>query len=853
MRKVRTTTRRARLVDGLARWWITIGGLITVISVLGVFAFLLYVAFPLLLPARWESDRPMPLAEPAAVAALAADEHRDMMAQATAGGVIHVLDIATGRAVAKVEPFAGQAVTALQWDPAAGMALAAFSNGAAALAAIRFDARWEDAATAPAAVRDLPVGGVATTDGAAWRRVEPNRFRVVRLQAEVVADLDAVRRSPVLRADFIAGPEGEVNVLLHADGAMEAVRTTRKKNLLTGQVSTRATVVPIAWRARPEAGSPMFLGLSGIGDAVYLVWRDGVAQRYDIRGVGGARLTEERQLVEPPATVTAVGFLLGRTTLLVGDSFGRVRPWFVARLERRESGDAPFQLVNPREFAGPSSPVTALAASPRSRMFAAGFANGDLRVWHATSGKRLDVGRPAGDGPVRALAFCPKEDGLLAVAGSTAVVRGFLPRHPEVTLRSLFRRVWYEGAPGPAHVWQSSSGTDDFEPKYGMMPLVFGTIKATLVAMALAVPLALLAALYTSQFMKPRWKSVVKPTLEMMAALPSVVLGFLAALVLAPWVSAALPATLAALATVPLCAIGLSYLWQMLPVAWMLRLSSLRLLAVAAAIAGGLAVSPAAGRAMERAWFAGDLMRWLDGQIGGPFGGWFMILFPLALAGAAALFGAAITPRIRRRARNRSDFACAVLDVARFLAQIATAAGLAWTLAALLSAAGADPRGWIVGTYVQRNALVVGFAMGFAIIPLIFTIAEDAFSAVPEHLRSASLSAGATPWQTAVRIVVPAAAGGVFSAVMVGLGRAVGETMIVLMAAGNTPIMDWNIFNGFRTLSANIAVELPEAVRNSTHYRTLFLASLVLFVMTFTVNTAAETVRLRVRRKLKEL
>jgi phosphate transport system permease protein len=88
---------------------------------------------------------------------------------------------------------------------------------------------------------------------------------------------------------------------------------------------------------------------------------------------------------------------------------------------------------------------------------------------------------------------------------------------------------------------------------------------------------------------------------------------------------------------------------------------------------------------------------------------------------------------------------------------------------------------------------------------------------------------------------------------MIGLGRAVGETMIVLMAAGNTPLVDWNVFNGFRTLSANIAVELPEAVRNSTHYRALFLAALVLFTMTFCLNTLAEIVRIRFRKKASEL
>ena len=128
-----------------------------------------------------------------------------------------------------------------------------------------------------------------------------------------------------------------------------------------------------------------------------------------------------------------------------------------------------------------------------------------------------------------------------------------------------------------------------------------------------------------------------------------------------------------------------------------------------------------------------------------------------------------------------------------------------------------DPRGLVLGTYIQRNALIVGFMMGFAIIPLIYTIADDALSSVPTHLRSASLGCGATQWQTTLRIVIPTAMSGLFSAVMIGLGRAVGETMIVLMAAGNTPIIDWNIFNGFQTLSATIATEMPEAPAGSTH------------------------------------
>jgi phosphate transport system permease protein len=164
---------------------------------------------------------------------------------------------------------------------------------------------------------------------------------------------------------------------------------------------------------------------------------------------------------------------------------------------------------------------------------------------------------------------------------------------------------------------------------------------------------------------------------------------------------------------------------------------------------------------------------------------------------------------------------------------------------------------WLLETfgvrYDQKNAIVVGLAMGFAVIPIIFAIAEDAFSNVPRNLVSGSLALGASRWQTVTRVVLPTASPGIFAAVMVGFGRAVGETMIVLMATGNTPIMDISPFNGFRTLSANIAVEIPEAPAGGTLYRTVFLAALLLFMLTFAVNTVAELVRQRLRRKYSSL
>ena len=179
--------------------------------------------------------------------------------------------------------------------------------------------------------------------------------------------------------------------------------------------------------------------------------------------------------------------------------------------------------------------------------------------------------------------------------------------------------------------------------------------------------------------------------------------------------------------------------------------------------------------------------------------------------------------------------------------------GVSWGLAALLNGVGWDLRNSLFSSYQDRNALLVGGALGFCVIPIIYTISDDALQAVPSQLRSASLGCGATPWQTTLRVVVPSAMSGLFSAIMIGLGRAVGETMVVLMAAGNTPVMEWNPFNGFRTLSATLATELPEAAKGSTHYRTLFLAALLLFLFTLIANTVAEFVRIRFRKRASQL
>jgi len=150
------------------------------------------------------------------------------------------------------------------------------------------------------------------------------------------------------------------------------------------------------------------------------------------------------------------------------------------------------------------------------------------------------------------------------------------------------------------------------------------------------------------------------------------------------------------------------------------------------------------------------------------------------------------------------------------------------------------------------SLLSAGLVMGIMIIPYISSLAEDAMRAVPMHLREGSYAMGATRFQSAIRVVIPAAFSGIAASYILGISRAVGETMIVLMATGNTPIMEMNLFNGFRTLSANIAVEMPEAPHGGTLYRLLFMAGLILFVFTSVVNTIAEIVRQRLRARYSQ-
>ena len=416
------------------------------------------------------------------------------------------------------------------------------------------------------------------------------------------------------------------------------------------------------------------------------------------------------------------------------------------------------------------------APSLRNRGFLAQDRTGGLGLYYSTSQRVLWTGDAPFPGPQPC--STPKADGAFLVGPDDSPTWICTTPTRRSACGRCSARSGTRATPSRTYVWQSTGGSDEFESKLSLTPLMIGTLKGTLYSLFLADPagrarrdvhLPVHARAPEAATSSRRWRS--------WPPCPA-------------WCSASWPAS------------GSLRGWsRSCPALLLMLVVCLPLLVI---LAGRL---------------PGSCCPWIPEPLPRRLGD----ADPTSVAGRLGIW------------------VCLRLNASRSSSSCSAAAIQDW----LLDATGLR--------YDQRNAVVVGLAMGFAVIPIIFSIAEDAFSNVPRNLVSGSLALGANRWQTVTRVVLPTASPGIFSAIMIGFGRAVGETMIVLMATGNTPIMDWNPFNGFRTLSANIAVEIPEAPQGGTLYRTLFLAALILFVFTFLINTVAELVRQRLRKRYAEI
>lgn len=733
-------SRKRRIKDKLAKYGVTTGGALVLVALLLIFFYLLYVVKPIFNGATMEPTASFTLPVAGKTAWLGVEEQNEIGYRFSDKGQVNFFAV-QGDGKVKVGQVLGQAqvkgdITAVA-PPAPGQKLIAygFADGKAQVVQPYFKVSY------------------------------PNDVRVIEPSLQSPFGEEPVVVDPQGKAltlmVFEATKDKMATAAVTADGRGVMAVMSGEENFLSGDIEWSAQNYSIP--SLPRHVDQMLL----TPNLRILFVREGNRLSvYDIHNLNDISLRDVMEINAPNANVTLVELLSGASSLLVGNDNGVISQWFeVAR-------DGKRQFTQIRDFKGDGA-VAQLTPEHFRKGFISADKEGTVSFFHATGETKLLSEKVEG-GALSALAISPRHNVLLMQQGDAFKLFAVENEHPEVTWSALWQQVWYEGYPEPQYVWQSTSASNDFEAKLSLVPLVFGTLKASFYAMVFAVPLGVAGAIYTAYFMSAGLRKYVKPTVEIMAALPTVILGFLAGLWLAPIIEGALPGVVLLLILLPMGMLLTALIWNYLPErgkSWLPEgWHAILLIPVLLLIGwGAFAVSPL----IENAFMHGDSRIWLTHEMGIKFD--------------------------------------------------------------------------------QRNSLVVGIAMGFAVIPTIFSIAEDAVFSVPKHLTQGSLALGATPWQTLSRVVILTASPGIFSAVMMGLGRAVGETMIVLMATGNTPIMDFSMFQGLRTLAANIAVEMPESEVGSSHYRVLFLAAFVLFVFTFLFNTLAEFIRQRLREKYSSL
>ena len=733
--------RRIRaLKDHLTRWYVFIGGLAVLGAITLIFFFLGYVVFPLFqgadLNARqaltpvWMQDAGKPLM-------LSVEEQNQVGMRVSDKGLVLFFSAKTGDELSRVSlPLpAGTQVTSIGEDqPGNPVVVLGLSNGQALVFRHSYRVTYPDNKKTITPAIEYPYGETPIT-------LDPQGRA-----------LDHVNLSVNDSTLVLAGSSGaQLNVLSMA----------REENMMTGEVTNSETRIDLPQMTEQVKA----LYVDPRQQWLYVV--NGRAQA-DVFSLRDKSLNGRYKLADDATTeITASTQLVGGISMIFGDSKGGLSQWFMAR---DPDGEQRFKHI--RSFQMGTSPIVEITAEQRRKGFLALDAAGEIGVFHSTAHRTLLVEKIA-EGP-GIMALSPRANRFIVEEGGKLLPLTLKNPHPEVSWSALWSKVWYENYDEPKYVWQSTAANTDFEPKMSLAPLTFGTLKAAFYAMLLAAPLAVAAAIYTAYFMAPSLRRKVKPVIELMEAMPTVILGFFAGLFLAPYVEGHLPGIFSLLMLMPIGILVAGFTWSRLPESIRLRV---------------------------------------------PDGWESMILIPVILfVGWLSLY---MSPYME-----------------------------AWFF-------GGDMRLWIshdLGiTYDQRNALVVGLAMGFAVIPNIYSIAEDAVFSVPRGLTLGSLALGATPWQTMTRVVILTASPGIFSALMIGMGRAVGETMIVLMATGNTPVMEMNLFEGLRTLAANVAVEMPESEVGGSHYRVLFLSALVLLLFTFVMNTLAELIRQRLRKKYSSL
>lgn len=732
------------LKDKIVAQAVVIGGLSIILAIVLIFFYLLYVVFPLLLSSHAESVSSYDAPEPAmgSTVFLSMEEQNEIGVRFTDTGKAIFFAVADGQVNRVVDlpiPEGVQITSYAHGSVDKGIIVYGLSDGRALVVRHEYKLSYPEGKRLITPAISYPLGTEPT--------IIDNSGQALTKITVKVGDTNT---------SFLAKT---------ADSRLLFVTLGKKESMFDDEVSWERTDALLDMMA----GEVDFMLLDKEFRNLYLAGRAGDLAVVDVTDKSEPVIKHKINVMKQGGEITSMEFLNGDISVLIGDSHGELAQWTIVRDKQNH-----YSVQKLRSFKVSDAPIVTINPEQRRKGLLAVDANGEMGIYNTTAERELIKEKVADARPV-AVTLSPRANAFLMQTEDGKIHHWQVENeHPEVSWSSLWQKVWYESYPEPDYIWQSSAASNDFEPKMSLTPLVFGTLKASFYAMIVAIPLALFGAIYTGYFMAPGMRQYVKPGIEIMGALPTVILGFLAGLWLAPFVEMHLTGIFALLMVVPLGVMIFAYFWQHVPKVIRNKIPDgwdAVVLIPVIVFCGWLAfeLSPV----IEELCFGGDLRTWMRNEFG-------------------------------------------------------------------------------IG-YDQRNTLVVGLAMGFAVIPMVFSIAEDAIFSVPKHLTTGSLALGATPWQTLAKVVILTASPGIFSAVMIGLGRAVGETMIVLMATGNTPVMDISIFQGLRTLSANIAVEMPEAEVNSTHYRVLFLAALVLFMFTFIVNSLAELVRQNLRQKYSSL
>ena len=734
-------------LDRLAAGVVWIGGIATIISILGIFVYLLIEVAPLFIAPEGKQEASFPLQEPIKKMvspnqqplAVGVDEYQEVAYVIHRGRVnFYQLPSGTSIPVDQASLPASKQVTAVARSNSRGHQYALGTlDGQIIPVEVALKPAFED--DRRTIVPTLSVGDSFEAD--------PTQGAIVHLAYQETEN-------------------GVATAIVNQDGDLWLTKIEEPEGLMLVDEPV-LTQVKLATHPIEQNAALLF---DDLGESLFIGHKDGQLAHWNVQDLEEPQLLHTYTVTDGDDSISAMSYLIGDRTLIIGTNTGTVSAWMPIRNHERNNV---FRFQPIRSFVKHKGTVTKISPSQRDKGFLTADETGEMFLHHSTSGQTL-LRFNLSESPIQAMMFSPKANGAVALDGKKNLHSvGIENPHPEITFHTLFLPVLYEGYEAPEYIWQSSSGSDDFEPKFGMWPLIFGTLKGTIYAMILAVPLAVMGAIYTGMFMPPGLRSIVKPVIEIMAALPSVVLGFLAGLWLAPLLEQIFPAVVAMVVMIPATVTLVCVAWQFLPRSLRTKgRSGIDLVVILGVLVITTLGCLAANQSIETWFFNSDYKQWLQ-----------------------SIFGL---------------------------------------------------------QYDQRNALVISFAMGFAVIPIIFSISEDSISNVPKHLIAGSLAMGATQWQTMTKLVLISASPGIFSALMIGFGRAVGETMIVLMATGNTPILDWSVFNGFRTMSANIAVEMPEAPHGGTLYRVLFLSGLLLFGFTFFINTIAEVIRQRLRAKYSQ-